>query len=312
MAPRIGYLLPTREWIMEGRAETGSLLSLAERAEGLGYDSVWIGDSIVSRPRHDPLTLLAAVAGRLRRIGLGTAVLLPALRHPVVLAHQLATIDRIGEGRLIVGVGIAQDLPRIRAEFAALGVPFEKRVGRMLEALHLCRALWTGEPVDWEGRWTFQGQTVAPTPHRPGGPPLLGGGMVPAALARAARHFDGWFPNGPQPAKWGEQWREVQRLAQEAGRDPAQLTGAVYLTLALDEDAGRAQLRIDSLLTSYYNAPAEVLRRQHTFYAGPAEGAARWLADYAAAGVSQFVLRFAGDHEWHLDTVAGLCAKLGW
>ena len=312
MAPRIGYLLPTREWIMEGRPETGSLLSLAERAEGLGYDSVWIGDSITSRPRHDPLTLLAALAGRLRRIGLGTAVLLPALRHPVVLAHQLATIDRIAEGRLTVGVGIAQDLPRIRAEFAALGVPFEKRVGRMLESLRLCRALWTGEPVDWDGRWAFQGQTVAPTPHRPGGPPLLGGGMAPAALARAAKHFDGWFPNGPQPAKWGEQWREVQRLAKEAGRDPAQLTGAVYLTLALDEDASRAQSRIDSLLTAYYNAPAEVLRRPHTFYAGPAEGAAQWLADYAAAGVSQFVLRFAGDHERHLDTVAGLRAKLGW
>ena len=74
--PRLGYLLPTRERVMEGRDETGSLLSLAERAEGLGFDSLWVGDSLLARPRHDPLTLLAAVAARTRRAELGTAVLL--------------------------------------------------------------------------------------------------------------------------------------------------------------------------------------------------------------------------------------------
>src|SRR6266852_8823939 len=86
MPVRIGYLLPTREQIMEGRPEAAPLLSLAERAEGLGYDSVWVGDSLLARPRHEPLTLLAGVAGRVPRVALGTAVLLPALRNPVVLA----------------------------------------------------------------------------------------------------------------------------------------------------------------------------------------------------------------------------------
>jgi alkanesulfonate monooxygenase SsuD/methylene tetrahydromethanopterin reductase-like flavin-dependent oxidoreductase (luciferase family) len=93
MAPRIGYLLPTRERVMEGRPQTGPLLDLAVRAEGLGFDSVWVGDSLLARPRHDPLTLLAAVAARTKKVQLGTAVFLPALRNPVVLAHQLATLD---------------------------------------------------------------------------------------------------------------------------------------------------------------------------------------------------------------------------
>src|SRR5689334_16535013 len=157
MPVRIGYLLPTREAIMEGRPETAPLLALAERAGRLGLDSIWIGDSVLARPRHDPLTLLAAVAARVPRCEIGTAVLLPALRNPVLLAHQAATIDRISEGRLILGVGIARDVGNIRAEFAAAGVPFEKRVGRMLEGLRLCRALWSGEPVDWDGRWPVQG-----------------------------------------------------------------------------------------------------------------------------------------------------------
>jgi len=151
MAPRIGYLLPTREAVMQGRPETGPLFALAERAEALGYDSVWVGDSLLARPRHDPLTLLAAAAARTRKVTLGTAVFLPALRNPVVLAHQLATLDRISEGRLVLGAGIATDVANIRAEFASAGVPFEGRVGRLMEGLRLARALWTGKPVDWEG-----------------------------------------------------------------------------------------------------------------------------------------------------------------
>ena len=182
MTPRIGYLLPTREQTMVGRPEGVPLLKLAERAAGLGYDfDPWVGDSLLARPRHDPLTLLAAVAARVPRVELGTAVLLPALRNPVVLAQQVATLDLISEGRVILGVGIATDVPNIRTEFAAAGVPFEKRVGRLLEGLALCRELWTGKPVIWDGRWKVEG-VLGPTPHRPGGPPIWIAGSLPASL----------------------------------------------------------------------------------------------------------------------------------
>src|SRR6202163_1290016 len=160
MAPRIGYLLPTREQVMEGRPQTAPLLALAERAESLGFDSIWVGDSLLARPRPGPLTRLAAVAARTKNAGLGTAVLLPALRNPVVLAQQIATLDQISQGRYILGVGIASDVPNIRAEFTAAGVPFEKRVGRMLEGLRLCRELWTGKPVNWNGRWGMEDATL--------------------------------------------------------------------------------------------------------------------------------------------------------
>ena len=76
---------------------------------------------------------------------MGTAVLLPMLRNPVLLAHQVATIDQIAEGRLILGFGTARDIPPIRMEFEAAGVPFEKRIALMLEQMRLCRALWSGE-----------------------------------------------------------------------------------------------------------------------------------------------------------------------
>ena len=213
LGPKLGYVLPTREFIMNGRPEAAPLLDLAARAEALGYDSVWVGDSLVARPRHEPLTLLAAIAIRAPTVTLGTAVLLPVLRNPVVLAHQLATLDQISEGRLIVGFGVGPDTPGVRAEFAAAGVPFEKRTGATLEGLRLCQALWTGEPVEWDGRWQVSGAVLAPVPHRPGGPPIWIGGSATRVRERAGRIFDGWVPVSPNAAQWGEHWTEIKGIA---------------------------------------------------------------------------------------------------
>lgn len=312
MPPKLGYLLPTREQIMEGRPEARPLLDLAARAEGEGYDSIWIGDSLLARPRHDPLTLLAGVAGRVPRVELGTAVLLPALRNPVVLAHQIATLDQISEGRVILGVGFAADRPNIRDEFEAAGVPFDKRIGRMMEGLRLCKALWTGQPVDWDGRWTVKQGVVAPTPFRPGGPPLWIGGNLPASLERAGKSFDGWFPIAPAPDAFAQGLTEVRRIAAAAGRAPEDVSGAMYLTLALDENAARADDRLNSFLEAYYGVPAPATRRRQACYAGPAEGVAAWLDAYARAGVSHMCLRFAGDHATHLAALAKVRRTLGW
>lgn len=312
MAPRLGYLLPTRERIMAGQDETGSLLRLADRAEALGFDSVWVGDSLTARPRHEPLALLAAVAGRTRRVALGTAVMLPALRNPVLLAHQISTIDQISEGRFILGVGIATDVKNIRAEFLSCGVPFEQRGARMMELLRLCRALWSGEKVDWDGRWILNEQMIGPKPYRPGGPPIWLAGSKPLALRRIATQLDGWFPNDPDPARWRETRAEIDAQARAAGRDPADITGAVYLTLTVDEDAARAEARMDDYLENYYGVPAAVTRRRQVSYAGPAGGLGAWLSSYAEAGASHLVLRFAGDHERHQDIVARVRQELGW
>ena len=312
MAPKLGYLLPTRERIMEGKHEVAPMLAAAEKAEALGYDSVWIGDSVLARPRHEPISLLAGVAARTKKVELGTAVLLPALRNPVMLAHQVATVDQISEGRLILGVGIATDVPNIRAEFAAAGVPFEKRVGTMLEGLRLCQALWSGEPVDWSGRWPIEQGVLAPKPARPGVPPIWIGGSVEAAMKRAGREFDGWFPSTPTAAQWAADFETVKASAVEKGRDPADVTGACYVTVTLDENENRAVERIDTFFEQYYNRPPEVMKRRSAIYAGSSAGAVDWLNGYAEAGVEHFVLRFAGDGDKQLEQFAKIRSTLGW
>src|ERR1700724_4498259 len=165
---KAGLLLPSREALLWADSDLAFVVDAARRAEQAGYDSVWVGDSLLARPRGEPLTLLAAVAGATSSVGLGTAVLLPLLRHPLSMAHALATLDRVVEGRLIVGIGPGAELAGTHAELAALGVPSDRRVVAMLRAVDRCRRLWRNEEP---------GLAFEPRPSRPDGPPIwLGGG----------------------------------------------------------------------------------------------------------------------------------------
>jgi len=294
MTVEFGVLIPTRESVMSGRMETAPLLTMAERAEAAGFDSVWIGDSLVARPRHEPLTLMAAVAARTRRVRIGTGVLLPALRNPVVLAHVVGTLDRVAEGRIILGVGIAGDMPAIRKEFAAAGVPWDRRVGRFLEILAICQALWTRDGVSFSGKhFTLDNVTMEPKPHRPGGPPIWIGGSGPTALREAAR-FDAWFPTGPSVEFFAEHFPKIQAAARAAGRKPDAVTGAAYVTLAFDPNPAAAEQRLHSFLETYYSSPARTVMARQATYAGPIEGGAEWLQRWIDAGARHISLRFAG------------------
>jgi len=311
---KLGILLPTREAVMSGRPEAAPLLELAERAEAAGFDSLWVGDSIVARPRFEPLNFLAAVAARTRRVTLGTAVLLPALRHPLVLAHVVATLDRLAEGRLVLGVGIATDNPSVRNEFGAVGAPFSQRVGRCLETLRICRLLWGPERASFKGRyWTLEDVELLPKPARPGGPPIWMGGSGETALRSAGMLFDGWFPISPTAEDFRKGWERVQADARAAGRDAAAITPALYATIRLDANVDAARQIMRRFIEDYYMVPYERIAARQGCYAGSLEGCVEWLAGFRGAGARHVVLRFAGsDHLAQLDCAAsGLLPRLG-
>lgn len=298
MPLQLGYLLPTRERIMVGHHATDEIIALGEFAEQLGLDAVWIGDSLLAKPRHEPLALLTAIAARTEHIALGTAVLLPMLRNPVLLAHQAATIDQISHGRLILGVGIGRDIPAIRNEFAAAGVGFDRRVGTLLESIALCRALWTStQPVNWDGRWQVLDAVLAPRPAREGGPPIWGGGGVEAAQRRAGRHFDAWFPSGAgDAADWQIGYAQVQDSASTHGR-AADVSGAAYVTLSIANDANTAQAALDAYLELYYQQPAARIRANQYCFAGTEGQALAWLRGFADSGATHLCVRFTGSDD---------------
>ncbi|MGW3564291.1 LLM class flavin-dependent oxidoreductase [Streptomyces sp. NPDC000941] len=297
----VGYLLPTRDQTVRGEHEPRRLIAQARRAEELGLDSVWAGDSPVARPRADPLLLMAAVAATTERITLGTAVLLPALRHPILLAHQLATLDRLSEGRLIAGLGGGFPNPETEAEFTAVGVDFARRISRLEESIDVMRRLWGGEEVSHQGKhFSFDGVRLTPPPYRPGGPPIWLAGSGGPALRRVARLADGWLPYPPETTTYAEERRTIERAA------PARtVTPALYATLCLGKDPHNARQRLRSVIEPYYNAPLERIEQIQAMFAGTPRQAADWLHGYAEAGARHVVIRLATeDHELGLEEFA--------
>ena len=298
MNPEVGLLLPSREVLLWRDGDLRFLVEAGRLAEQAGYDSVWVGDSLLARPRGEPLLLLAAIAAATTRVRLGTAVLLPLLRHPIYLAHMLSTLDRISGGRLIVGVGPGAELPGTHAELAALGVASHRRVSALIDAVERCRRLWRDEEADIH---------LSPAPLTPGGPPFWLGAQGPRMLREAGTRFDGWLPFSPTAEDYATGLSAVRDAARKAGRDPDAITPAVYLTLAISTSAEESARDFDSYIRAYYGVPGEVMARQQASHHGTIDSAIEWIEGFIKAGARHVILRLARPS---LDGYADLAASL--
>jgi probable F420-dependent oxidoreductase len=289
-----GLLLPTREIVMNQDVPNfREILDLAERAEDLGFDSVWVGDSLLARPRFEALTTLAAVAARKQRVRLGTAVLLPMLRQPVVLANQVANLDLIANGRLILGIGIGGNNASVAQEFSACGVSIASRIGMFEETIRLMRRLWTEPEVTFQGRY-FQIQSVrlGLRPLQESGVPLWLAGSGDNALRRVLRLGDGWLPISSSPQAFATDWERLQVLGQEMGRDAHELHRCLYTTLNVNADGAQAERELRAFIESYYSIPYDVQATRNGLCAGSAEQCIAWLKAFVAAGAQTIVVRF--------------------
>lgn len=292
-----GYLLPTRDAVALGRPQTGPLLALGEQAERAGFDAVWVGDSPLARPRHDALAMLAALAVLTERVSLGTAVLLPALRSPLLLAQTVATVDQLAAGRLILGAGAGFPYPETERQFRAVGIPYEGRVARMEQSIAAMREMWAapGKPVSYAGSQVrLDAVALDPAPRRAGGPPIWLAGAGEAAERRVGRIADGWLPYPPTADRYAQGWQRVQETANAAGR-PGMPVPGLYATVALDPTAPVAERRLRRNVERYYQQPLEVIAAIQAMYAGTPGGLREWLEPYLAAGARHVILRLADE-----------------
>ena len=298
----LGLLLPSREALLWGDSNLRLLVDTAVEAERLGFQSVWAGDSLLARPRGEPLTVLAAVAGATKRVRLGTAVLLPLLRRPVQLAHVLVTLDRISQGRVIVGVGPGADVPGTRQELAAVDMPADRRVTAMLNAIDRCRTLWRDEDPDMK---------LLPRPFTLGGLPVWLGAQGPRMLREAGTRFDGWLPFSPTPDDYAAGLSVVREAAASAGRNPSDVTAGVYLTLAVAEGRQAAAEQFDTYIRAYYGVPGEAMARVQASHAGTIDSATEWIGAYVEAGAQHVVIRLARPTlDGFIESAAGILHAL--
>ncbi len=252
-------------------------VGLAQAAEAAGFESIWTVDHVVVPAGYeskypydesgklpsgeatvfpDPLIWLAYVAARTSTLRLGTGILIVPQRNPLVLAKELATLDHLSGGRMILGAGIGW----LEEEFAALGVPFAGRGQRTEEAIAAMRALWSQEQASYDGTTTsFQSCFLRPQP--PGGTiPVHVGGHSEAAAQRAGRIGDGFFPFGVTRDELTSLLAVMGRAAEKAGRDPESIEVTVQSNLTTAEAALAEVLTLQKLGATRVIVPAAMFR----------------------------------------------------
>lgn len=276
------------------------MCNLAQVAETAGFNSVWVGDSILAKPRLEPLSTLAGVATVTDAVDLGTAIFLPHLRHPVNVAHQAATVDLLSNGRFTMGVGVGSG-DSVAVEHEQLDVSFEQR-GRVLdETLDVIRGLWDGRVDSFAGDFiTLEDADIGLRP--PGELPVYIAsamfdprkGFPQTIRRRIAEHGDGWLPIMKSPEMYAEGITSAREIIDNANRNPSAFHGAYYQDIVIADTREEALKQARKFLTTYYpewdRLSNEQLEQRGAF--GPPSVVAEHLEQYTDAGVEMFVTRF--------------------
>ena len=243
---------------------------MAKKAEDLGFESIWYAEH-AAVPVHsdspfpatggeipwtyshfpDPYIALARASGATRKIMLGTGITLVPERNPLLLAKEIASLDRFSGGRFLFGIGTGW----LKEETEMMGGDFEHRWTQTREAIEVMKELWTKDEAEYHGRYfDFPLVKSYPKPLQKPYPPIILGGMAKNVLRRVIAHADGWLPNRVTPADVEESRKKLDAMATEAGRDPKSITISVY-----------GQLPEHDIVHSLLNAGADrvVVRPEH-------------------------------------------------
>jgi alkanesulfonate monooxygenase SsuD/methylene tetrahydromethanopterin reductase-like flavin-dependent oxidoreductase (luciferase family) len=308
-----GLILANRAVVL-GAVTARDLLDIAVQAERSGvFDAVWVGDSLLAKPRLESVTLLSALASVTERVRLAVGCLATFVhRHPVLFAQQWASLDVLSRGRawLAVCLGGPDSANAAQAaEHAVMGVASAERVERLEEGIRILRALFGGRKASHAGRfYRFEDVTLEPRPvqnpvpiwiaSNPTGLTWKGGASASQAaiergLRRVARFADGWMTNKLSPAEFAQQFARVRAMAREEGRDPAALGSALYHNINVNEDRNAALAEAKAFLDAYYTSKfSPQFVEQWTVAGGPKECADQ-LRAYAAAGLGHMAVRLA-------------------
>jgi alkanesulfonate monooxygenase SsuD/methylene tetrahydromethanopterin reductase-like flavin-dependent oxidoreductase (luciferase family) len=309
-AIRFGLSLPNRA-VLFG-IPTSMLLETAEQAEASClFDSVWVGDNFLSKPRLEAVVLLSALAARTRRLKLGTICLATfPMRHPLPLAIQWSSLDVLSGGRTILTVcngGAASQGLLFAKELAATGVRSSERMARLEEGIELLRLFFGPSPVTYSGRfYTFEDVEVYPKPVQARVPICLAVNpdkdVDPAVeervLRRVARLADGWQTDAIEPSVFRERWARIQAYSAEYGRTGQVADAQLHLMVNINDDAEQAHQESIAFLDTYYGQGTvgdEILGNWLAF--GPPAAVIEKINTFVEAGYTTIVLRFTSPHQ---------------
>ena len=275
----VGIQLPEVEW----EVPFPELIRMAQTAEAVGFDSIWLGDHLLydleigPRGPWEVWTSLAALAASTERVLLGPLVASAGFHEPAMLAKQAATVDGISGGRLILGLGSGWN----EREYRAFGFPFDRRVSRFAEAFTIIRSLLADGEIDFTGDFYRADHCVLhPRAIRPGGPPLMVGSTRPRMLSITLPYVDSWnvwwSDYGNTPAGFAELKANVDKQALEHSREAGSVSATCAVFVQLPGGGGRQ-------MGGYGDSPAEPVT-------GTPEEVAEQLRAFAEAGAEHIQL----------------------
>ena len=278
--------------------------------EELGYEYVGSGEHFMRGnppgPSSAALPVLAVAAGATTGIRLVSSVMLLPFYHPTVLAKLTSTLDIASGGRLVMGVGVGGEFP---VEFEAAGISVKQRGGRADECLEALKMLWSQENVHYEGRYyKLSDVTITPPPAQQPHPPLWVAGRREAAMRRAARYGDGWFPYLYSPERYRDSVEKVQAYCGEEGRDLTGFQWANFQFVALYDTKEEAAVVAGRALGTRYRYSGDFTSIVGSYCVlGTVEECIRRVQEYVDAGVRHFLFSWAcptEDRPRHMETVA--------
>jgi alkanesulfonate monooxygenase SsuD/methylene tetrahydromethanopterin reductase-like flavin-dependent oxidoreductase (luciferase family) len=311
MPASFGLTLANRGVII-GAVKARDLIQMTEQAEASGaFDAVWVGDSLLAKPRLESVALLSALAAVTKnvRLAVGCMATFPH-RHPMLFAQQWASLDVISEGRswLVVCMGGPDEQSKAQAlEHAVMGIQAKERPGRMIEGIEILRKLFAEKNVSHSGRfYQFEGVTLEPRPvqqpcpiwiaSNPTGLTWKDGASAPTEIIersfrRVARYADGWMTNKVAPDEFKRQWNRVLAMTREEGRDPAKLGNALYHNINIQSDRKAALAESKAFLDKYYTSNFSAAFVEGFTTAGTAKECIEELKNYFNAGLQHITLR---------------------
>jgi len=300
-------------------ATTEDIRRSAVRTEELGFDALWVHDFIAWTKYQDlhhvscgsreaveqadgppiffeSLTTLAYLAGITSRIRLGIAVLCLPYRNPIVAAKQVANIDVLSNGRVILGIGTGAPASTHNVDFEVLGVDRKTKYHRTRDYLRAMKAIWTEDNPSYEGEYiSFPETEIWPKPVQKPYPPIWTGGHGPTAMDITAEFSTGWLPPWIPPEEYPDRIRTLDELAAEKGREGTDFDIAteVYVSLAdTREEAAASAEKTLGVLTEGYDASATAEAIAAAGLIGSADDIGEKLSRYVEAGVSHYEMKF--------------------
>ncbi|MFQ5934210.1 MAG: LLM class flavin-dependent oxidoreductase [Dehalococcoidia bacterium] len=246
---RFGIAVP--QMFPDGSIDVALISQHLKQAESLGYESAWVQDQVTGdMPTLEPFTLLPYASTVTAKMKLGISVLVMPYRSPIHLAKISATVDRLSQGRLILGIGIGGGEDR----YPAFGFTPEHRVTRFEEGIQLMKRLWAESKVDFQGRfWQMEKVTIKPKPLQKPHPPIWFGAHAPAALNRAVKMGDGWMGAGSSSLRaFKESLKNMREYLAQDGRDPSTFPLAKRVYIAVDRDKEGAERKLRKWFAGYY------------------------------------------------------------